>query len=136
MALADQQMAERYGVSAATIALFRSEMTEGLHWSEASGQVKFTEAGRIELETLLDCKKKEGGGGEVSPQPENSTTKLLTVLKLYPNPTAVLVQTPQGQHVTVKIRPSKLMRVGARIQCRQDADGTWICSHFGLAPPH
>ncbi len=135
MADADEQMGRRFGVSVATVVLLRAQrLDEGLHWTRESGnRISYTEAGAVELGRLLGCKKKEGAGPEEVKKRRDAAPNRLTILALLPNPTAVVVRTPEHTKATVRVRGNKTLRRGGALLCLQTPGG-WICVHPGLAP--
>jgi len=136
---ADQQQAIRFGVSERTVNYLRMHsLIEGEHWIHVTGgSVTYTSAGLSRLAELLDCKKKEGGGGgDFESETPPSIELALPIVRLMPNPTGVIVRLPDGNSATVRIRASKAARVGARIRCLRAANGALTCIHPGLAPPN
>lgn len=139
MAAADEHLAQQFGVSPAVVEGLRKEkLTEGEHWHrEPCGRVVILPAGLSILESLLDPKKNQGGGGPPAEAAPESCPQIfaLTIARVFPNPIWVRVITPNGSGSDVRVRDNKRLQPRMRIQCTQLDDGRWECRHQGQAVP-
>ena len=128
MAVADESLARRLGVTEAVVMALRAErLKEGEHWTrEAGGRVSYLPAGVDALHAILELQKKDGP--EMEPE-----RVLLSVTRLHPNKAFVSVRTPAGKLQDLRVRPHHNMRPGLQLRC-EIREGKWVCIQPGIAP--
>lgn len=147
-AIADTELAERYGVPVSTVETIRAGLTEGTHWRRVEGRIVLTALGEERLDetlgSLTNFKKKEGGAGGDPPgggaagaaEAEAKPGPVLRcrVVRRHPNVTWVALSTPDGLR-DVRVRNHAGITLGSLLEARRMPDGTWECANPRQTPP-
>jgi hypothetical protein len=130
---ADKDLARSLGVQASAVTLHRLTLEEQDYHAETG----YTPSGIQRIKALLGLPAGDSpeieGQDKGQPPAETQTPELLKVIKRCPNPTFVVVRTPQGGAALINVRKTKTLNPGKFLQCVKREE-KWICVQQGYQP--